>query len=454
MSTRLSLFHRNSPRTKLCGIVLSSVLTVAALAAPDETGAAEPGEPSWSRFLNGGQCTAGADLPTQWSPESNAIAWRATLEGYGQSSPVVARSRVFVTSTSGANKEQLHVTAFDLPTGEKLWQTDFVNPSPEENNGYVSRAAPTPAVDDSGLFVFSEGGVLAFLAMDGTIGWQRDLVAEFGTIKARHGLASSLEQNARHIFVWVERSEDPYLMAVDKATGQTRWKVAGLGSTTWSSPRLIQVGQAQHLVCSSSGKLVGFDPLTGNRLWELDALSGNTSCTPMPVGDGRFILGASDSRDVKSPGNGASSNGLVQIAKNADDSFSASFVWQAERATCSFGSPLVVDDRVWIVNKAGVLYQLDLKTGEELAAARVKSGSVWATPLRAGNNVYLFGQKGTTSVLSVADGREVATNQLWDALGEAAGTGAAAAHVQYAAAAAGDYLLIRRGDTLTALKKS
>src|SRR5690606_36560747 len=148
--------------------------------------------------------------------------------------------------------------------------------------------------------------------------WQRDLVADFGAITARHGLGSSLEQDATRVFAWIERQEEPYLIAMSKETGETLWKVDGLGATTWSSPRLVPVSGGVHLVCSAKGKVVGLDPQTGQRLWEFAEITNNTSCTPMPVGEGAFLIGASDGRDEQSSSGGAGSHGLMRPVHQPD----------------------------------------------------------------------------------------------------------------------------------------
>ena len=433
-------------------LVLVAVLVIHSGNTPSATQAQETSKPlAWSGFLNGGSPFNGASLPIQWNADGPAIAWQAALEGYGQSSPVLYGSSVFVTSTSGENKEQLHLVAHRLESGEKIWGVDFENPSPEENNRYVSRAAPTPAVDQAGLYVAYEGGLVAALDFDGAVRWQRNLVQDYGPIKARHGLASSLEQSDALVFVWVERMDDPYLMAIEKKTGKTTWKVPGLGSTTWSSPRLVSVGETSQLVCSAGGKLAGFDIETGEKLWELVDIANNNSCTPVPVAEGQFIIGASNGRDSESAEERILSNGLVQITGNQDGGYTAEFVWRAKKATCSFGSPLVAHDKVWMVNRTGALYQLDLKTGEQLAVSRIEAGSIWATPLATSDKAYFFGQKGTTSVVSLDRGEELATNTLWDESVDDNGGNATSAGIQYAAAASGDRLLIRRGERLYCL---
>jgi outer membrane protein assembly factor BamB len=103
-----------------------------------------------------------------------------------------------------------------------------------------------------------------------------------------------------------------------------------------------------------------------------------------------------------------------------------------------------------IVNRTGVLYRFDLETGEEVSMERTDAGGIWATPIVAGDYLYLFGYKGTTSVINLKDGTEIAKNRLWDAESqESYGSGS----VLYAAAPAPPYLILRRGDKLYAIKQ-
>ncbi len=414
---------------------------------------------NWTGFQNGGEPMIGeGELPTNWSPDAGSFAWQSPIEGYGQSTPVLWQERVFVTSTSGENKEHCHLSAYALIDGKRLWKQDYLNPTPEENTSYVSRAAPTPIVDAHGILALFEGGLLAATDFDGNERWTRNLVAEYGPIQARHGLAASLEQIDKHAFVWIERSEEPYLLALDKQTGETLWQVPGLSATSWASPRLVPTEHGPHLVCSAKGKMVGFDPLSGERLWECEGIENNSSCTPIPCGPGKFLIGASDGRGEGASGGGTPSSGVVRIARDpASGAYSADFVWRSKKASCSFGSPVASDARAFFVNRAGVLYQLDLATGEEKSASRIKAGSIWATPIVTENELYLFGQKGTTSIVSLATGEEQQSCILWadptesPAPGQAIST-ASDGSVLYAAAAAPPYLILRQGGKLTAIR--
>ena len=401
-------------------------------------------EDSWSSFQNGGQPYAReGHLPLKWNV-SEGITWTTPLDGYGQSSPVIWNDAVYVTFCSGDNKENLHIRSVALGSGNTNWEHKFANASPEEASNYVSKAAPTPVVDADGVVAFFEGGNLIALEHDGSVRWQRDLVKEYGAIAARHGLGASLEHDEQWVYVWVERTEEPYVLAADKKTGETKWKVPGVGATAWSSPRLVPVDGEQHLVLSASGRIVGLDPATGKQLWKFEDIASNTTCTPMPLGKGRFLIGASEGRGEESAA-GPKSCGVIGIERNEQGEFSARYVWRSDKATSSFGSPIAADGNAYFVNRSGVVYCLDLESGEQHYAQRTDS-STWATPIHCDDRIYLFGRSGTTTVLATGDKFKVlAENPLWKS--EEAAEGAFGS-VLYAAAVADGKCVLRRGDRL------
>ncbi|MBX3442428.1 MAG: PQQ-binding-like beta-propeller repeat protein [Planctomyces sp.] len=410
-----------------------------------------PAADGWSSFQNGGRLLHPAeDLPVEWTPTSG-IAWTLELPGVGQSSPVVWNGIVYATCLSGPESETCQVVAVDVADGSLKWRKEFPNPTPQENSGYVSVAAPTPAVDAAGVIAFFEGGLVVALDHAGDVRWQRNLVEEQGPIVSRHGISSSVEQNADCAFVWVERQEDPYVLALDKATGEPRWKIPGVGATSWASPRLVPVGEGEHLVLSAIGSLRGLDPATGRELWALTGVQGNSTPTPVPVGNGRFLIGATSGRGEEGGGNSAASNGLVEIRRDDAGGFTADYVWRARRATSSFGSPVASATAAYFVNRVGVLYALDLETGEERYAERT-ADSVWATPLVTGDRILLFGKGGMTTV--VADEpvfRKLGESACWpieEAASEGPPGGPSSGPTLYGVAAVDGRLIMRGGDRL------
>ena len=77
---------------------------------------------SWPGFRGqGNSITLDEKLPLKWS-EQEGVAWRAPLEGFGQSSPVTWGKQVYVTSTGGESKEHLFLECFHLISGKRLWR--------------------------------------------------------------------------------------------------------------------------------------------------------------------------------------------------------------------------------------------------------------------------------------------------------------------------------------------
>ncbi|MEN1678635.1 MAG: PQQ-binding-like beta-propeller repeat protein [Planctomycetota bacterium] len=377
------------------------------------------------------------------------------LAGYGQSTPVTDGKTIYITSVSGDNKEQLHVQALSVDRGEELWRRDFANVSPEPNNSYVSRAAPSPAADRDGVVAFFEGGNVVALDAAGEVRWELNLVEQYGALAARHGLAASLEQDESRVFVWVERQENPFVLALNKKSGAVEWKSDGVGATSWSSPRLISVGESNHLVLSAIGSLVGLDAETGERLWTLEGVTGNSAPTPVPMGIGRFLIGATTGRGTSAGGGAAASNGVVEIVQSEAGDWSAAYAWRAKRATSSFGSPIAHRGCVYFINRSGVVYCLDAATGEEHYAKRIGSSS-WATPIGAGEHVYFFGKDGSATVLKAgAKFEAVGESTTWET-GTASTEGAPGPRlgnpVLYAASIINGKLLLRRGDRLYCVK--
>jgi hypothetical protein len=106
-------------------------------------------------------------------------------------------------------------------------------------------------------------------------------------------------------------------------------------------------------------------------------------------------------------------------------------------------------------NSNGVV--LDAGSGKEHYAGR-SGGPIWATPLAAGDRIYLFGRDGATTVLRRGPEYQVlAECRVWPEATPAAEVAGPpgkkaqvvpAGSVLYAAAAAGKKLLIRSGDRL------
>ncbi|MDB5335746.1 MAG: hypothetical protein JWN70_1365 [Planctomycetaceae bacterium] len=361
---------------------------------------AAAGELSWSGFRGlGDSHSTAANLPLTWSDTQN-VAWKKDLPGFGQSSPVVWKDLIFVTSVSGDNKEKLQVTCLKVDSGEVAWTKDFPTSKPEKVTDYISRGAPTPVVDADRVYAFFESGDIVALNHMGETVWTRSLTTDYGPFKGNHGLGSSLAQTDNAVIVLADHSGPSYLLSLDKATGKTVWKKDRESRVSWSSPIVTAGPEGQEILISSNGVVQCMAAKTGDLLWEVTDLKGNTVASPSVTEQG-VVVGSSQ------PGDN------LLIRRGGKGNVSATHIaWRAEGVSSSFGSPVVSGGRAFFVSKASVLFAVDMEKGTKLWSQRLPD-STWASPIAIGDRIYFFCNNGTTIVIKSANEFEqLAENKL------------------------------------------
>lgn len=377
--------------------MLSTLLLASILAAP-------PAVDSWTGFRNDGSGrTTATNLPLQWSP-TESIAWKVGTPGYGQSSPVVWKDRVYVTSVEGEQKEKLHVCCYTLADGKKQWVKTFDATQKGKNNPMTSRAAGTPVVDAEGVYALFESGDLIALSHAGEVRWERHFAKELGELKNNHGLGSSPAQTDKTVIVLLDHQGPSKLFAVNKSDGKDAWAKDRTPRSSWTSPVVV----SGTVVVSSSGALTGYAVSDGKQLWEMTGLVGNGIPSAAVVGDS-VIVAAGENR-MKPDADGTSkSNCKVQLG--GKDGYVVA--WRAKKLAVGTASPVAHAGHVYFTDKNGFVVCLDEKTGEEKYRERLDNQQ-WATPIAAGEHIFFFGKDGATTVLKTGDTFEkVATNKLW-----------------------------------------
>ena len=403
---------RIAPPPCLAGVVLTLLLLSAVPAAaqadpgavpavdpgPVDRAASEQGATRWPGFRGGRDTnvSGAARLPLSWSDDS--VEWRVTTPGFGQSSPVIWDDTVFLTSLEGAMKETLFVTAISLEEGVERWRRKFDAAEAFEWNDYVSKGAPTPAVDGERLYAFFDSGDLLALDHGGETVWHRRLGAEYGTVGGNHGVGNSVLLTGDAVVVLLARRTYSYLLAVDPATGETRWKTDREPGVAWSTPVLAPGGG--EIVVSASGRVEGFDAGTGQRLWFFEDLRGNHVPSPTITEDLVIVGGMAVEANLALRRGRAGALGRGDVA------------WTAGSGS-NFASPFAYRDCVYWVNPAGAARCLAPESGAVRWTHRLPA-STWATPLGHDGHVYFFTQDGVTQVLRAsADAPQVvATNPL------------------------------------------
>ena len=425
----------------------------AALLLPLLLGVADPADVgAWPAFNGGGKLAADADPPVEWDgPDNQNIAWTAPIPD-GQSSPVIVGETVYATGVVGENKEQNVVVAVNLADGAEQWRFEAENSFPKKSSLYVSRAAPTPCADDGGVYALFESGDLYGLSPAGELTWERKLSDEYGKPQNQFQLGGSPAQTDDALFVPFTDEGPSYLLAVEKTTGENRWKVALEPSTSYSTPLVYGDGGNEQVILSYNGAVVSYDPADGSENWRFTDLGGNSIATPTPVPgmDDVILIGANAGGPSQADaGQAIRSNLALRIpAKKGGE---PEVLWRAEKVMTGFASPLAYDGRTYWIEQNGVLQCLAAADGAQLFRARLPQDS-WATPLAAGGKLYFFGKDGVTAVLDPADDYELAAENVLYDKAPARGPGFGG-DIQYGAAPAGDTLVIRVNEKLVAVRK-
>ena len=328
------------------------------------------------------------------------------LAGHGQSSPVTLGDRVFVTAVTGTDKERVMVASHRLRDGVEAWRRDFAAARRLGDTDTTSKAAPTPIVDASRVYALFESGDVIALTHDGEPVWRRSLMDDYGEIQNRHQYGGSPVLAGDTLIVLVGHQGPSYLLALDAATGRTRWKTDRPSVTTWASPTLARVGSRSIVIVPAKDGVDAHDAADGRLWWT------QTGVAPAPIASPTVhvsrVIVASSARG----GTGAISLDGSRVE------------WLAEEIVNDFSSPLVHGGLALFVNSVGVLQALDVVTGRPLWRHRLP-GPCWASGISIGARVYFFTTEGVTVVMEPqADGPHVLSENTLPVTGRVYGVAA------------------------------
>lgn len=384
--------------------------------------------PSWRGPLQTGVAPEGRP-PIEWSETKN-IAWKASLPGKGHSTPIVWGHRIFLTAAEPFGEEfapryssaegthdgipvsQRHRfwgVALDRRNGQILWKQNLRETIPHEGGHYTGSLASNSAVTDGErvYFFFGSYGLYCLHAESGAILWQREL----GLMNSKHGHgegASPCLVGDNLLINWDHEGRS-FLVAVNRFTGEERWRVSRPELTTWSTPIVVQQADDTQVIVSGTTRIRAYAPQTGAVLWECAGLSSNVVASPVE-GDGIVYAGSSyESRALLA---------LRWPGAEGDITDSDRVVWKRSRGTPYVPSPLLYGNHLYfLAHYQGILTRVHGPTGEDAPGPIRLDGiqNVYASPVAANQCIYITGLEGTTVVVSHGDiPRILARNQLDD----------------------------------------
>jgi outer membrane protein assembly factor BamB len=222
-------------------------------------------------------------IGTDWSASPPQQIWRRPI-GPGWSSFAVHRDLLYTQEQRGDDEI---VAAYRVSTGAPIWKHRDTARFYESNGGPGPRGTPT--FSDGRLYTFGATGILNALdAADGRVVWSRNVSADSGVKVPDWGFASSPLLIGDLVIVAAAGK----LAAYERATGAPRW-LGPDGGPGYSSPHVVTLDGAPHIVLLNGGGATGVAAADGTRLWDLTVGSSAMSSPivqPAMTADGDVLI--------------------------------------------------------------------------------------------------------------------------------------------------------------------
>jgi outer membrane protein assembly factor BamB len=423
----------------------------------------------WPQFRgpNATGVSEATNLPVSFGPEDNVL-WKTSVP-MGNSSPVVARDKVYITGVDG---DRLLTIAIDKQNGRVVWRQD----APRPRKQVIERpangpASASPASDGRNVFVFFQDfGLLAY-GPEGRELWRLPL----GPIANPFGHGASPVLMGTTLLMNVDQDVGSFLLAVEKDSGRVLWRrERPFAQRGYATPVLVRRPDADQVVVAGSYRLSAYDIRSGQELWWIRRLPWQIKPTPVVSGQNIYFVtysgesepgqqetipafqealakldvdkdGRLSKDEVPDPAAKArfdeyldlddsgyleerdwkqyqerrvGENGLrAYRLGGAGDVTDTHALWTYSRSLPNVPSPLVYRDVLYTLKEGGIFTSFDLGTGKVVKQARLQGalGDYYASPVAADGKIYTISEEGKASVIEAGrDWHVMQVNDLRD----------------------------------------
>ena len=232
------------------------------------------------------------------------------------------------------------------------------------------------------------------LDLEGNLVWLRGLTLDYPNASNSLGMSSSLTVADGVLVAMVENDSESFTVGIDAKSGVNRWKLDRPKMANWTSPSLIRSpGGATHVLLQSGKGVTAVEPATGKIAWQYS--EGASTIPSGTVSDGILYV---------------PSQGLTALQPSPDGS-SPKQLWRSSQLRPATSSPVVLNQRVFTLNDAGVLSCGDAADGKRLWQLRLK-GKFSATPVAAGVFLYCVNEQGLLQVVDTTQPEGAVTSEV------------------------------------------
>ena len=355
--------------------------------------------PQWrGPQLNGVSSEKG--LPTKWTPEEN-IAWKLPMPSRTGATPIIWNNHIFLNVALQEKEGELELWAVDRSKGTVLWKKPLSGGNTMMRKQNMS--SPSPVTDGSTVWVMTGTGILKSFDFKGEELWVRDIQKDYGPFGLNWGYASSPLLHQGSLYVQVlhgMKTDDPsYILKIDGKSGKTIWRVERPTNAirespdAYTTPVLLRHGNQTEIVITGGDVVTGHDPQTGKELWRMNGLNPENIPSYRIVASSLVAGGLIIAPTRVKPMLAIKPGGSGDITETHR-------VWSFDRGP-DVPTPVSDGKLLYIVGDSGVVYALDVKTGEPVyGPERLRPGTYSASPVLADGKIYVTSEDGVTSVFA------------------------------------------------------
>lgn len=402
-----ALFQSLLRRAGVAAILVGASLTI--------TSAAD--WPEWRGPSRDGR-SAETNLPSQWSPQGENLAWRIPIGS--RSAPVAFGNRLYINSPTPGDpaNTQERLMAIEAETGKVVWERRFSLFLSDVPQHRASWASPAVDPETGNIYLFTVAAQLVCLSPDGKVLWDRSLTDEYGSVTTHGGRTTSPIVEGDKVILntlilaWgdLNRPGNRYF-AFDKKTGQTVWissPQARHYDTNYSTPIVADIdGTRALLVGGTDGVYHALKVNTGEKIWSIEVSKRAILNSPLFRDNVAYITHGEENIDTTEMGMVAAVDATRSGVLAAD-----AFKWRTRGFLPTFASPVMDNERLYTLDNSAIVGAFDLKTGAKLwekTLGTLQKGS----PVLADGKLYVGTENGKLYILRPsATGVEVLDEDL------------------------------------------
>jgi outer membrane protein assembly factor BamB len=334
--------------------------------------------PQWRGPQRDGH-SAEKGLLKSWPESGPRLVWKAQGLGEGYSSFAVANGRLYTQGQRGGSE---YLMAFDIATGNKVWETPN-GPNYQDRRGNGPRGAPT--VEGTRVYAVSaNGSLLVAEAATGRRVWSVSFLSEYGGSVPRWGYSESPLIDGDRLIVQ-PGGKGSSVVALNKNDGRLIWKSQSDGAA-YSSALAVGAGKSRTILHLTHDGAVGLRADNGELLWRYTKVANRTANVATPIYRDGFAFFSTDY------GTGAALLKLDAAGANANE------VYFTRDMRNHYSSSVLVGDYLYGFSSA-ILTAMKFQTGEVAWRDRsVGKGSV----IYADGHLYCQGEDGVIALVEAS----------------------------------------------------